>query len=823
MIRLIGYFFGLACVLFLGVAAAVAIYLSGMTKDLPDYEVLSAYEPPVATRVHAGNGALMAEYARERRLFLPIQAVPDRVKAAFLSAEDKNFYNHPGVDPFGLARAVVNNLQNFGSGRRPEGASTITQQVAKNFLLSSDQTIDRKVKEAILSFRIEQAYSKDKILELYLNEIFFGLNSYGIAGAALTYFDKSVTELTTAEAAYLAALPKGPNNYHPFRHEKAALERRNWVVDRMAENGYITQVDADEAKTQPLGVTPRRGSGTVAASEYFSEEVRRQIIGRYGDEALYEGGLSVRTSLDPDLQVIARATLQKGLLDYDERRGFHGPAATIETSPDWATNLAKLISDNKIPVLRDVPEWSLAVVLSVSDSEVEIGLEPKNGNNAQPERKTGTIAAGDMEWAYRDAKGERRTARSPEGVLNTGDVVYVEALAADGNAYRLRQPPKVQGGLVAMDPNTGRVLAMAGGFSYAQSEFNRATQAMRQPGSSFKPFVYAAALDNGYTPASVVLDAPIEVVSGNQVWRPSNYGDEDGNGPATLRTGIERSRNQMTVRLAQDMGMDLVAEYAQRFGIYDKMLPVLAMSLGSGETTVMRMVSAYAVIANGGKQIKPTVIDRIQDRYGKTIFRHEERGCEGCNASQWANQEEPVLVDNREQVLDPMTAYQITSMMEGVVRRGTAAGKININDRPVAGKTGTTNDEKDAWFVGFTPNLVTGLYVGFDTPATLGRGGSGSGLAAPIFGAFMEKAVQHIPAEKFHVPDGMQFIPVNRKTGMMAFDGEPDTIVEAFKPGTGPADVFQVIGDGEYMTQEQILDSSPQAQQAITSGASGLF
>lgn len=813
----------MACVLFLGVAAAVAIYLSGMTKDLPDYEVLASYEPPVATRIHAGNGALMAEYARERRLFLPIQAIPDRVKAAFLSAEDKNFYNHPGVDPFGLGRAVLNNLQNFGSGRRPEGASTITQQVAKNFLLSADQTIDRKVKEAILSFRIEQAYSKDKILELYLNEIFFGLNSYGIAGAALTYFDKSVTELTTAEAAYLAALPKGPNNYHPFRHEKAAIERRDWVIDRMAENGYITQVDADDAKTQPLGVKPRRGSGTVLASEYFSEAVRRQLIERYGDKALYEGGLSVRTSLDPDLQVIARRVLQDGLLDYDERRGFHGALASIETSPDWALSLGKAISDNKVAELRDVPEWTIAVVLGVSASEAEIGLQSQNGNKTDPERKTGTIAADDMKWAYRDATGERKQAKGPDGVLKVGDIVYVEPLKEGANAYRLRQTPKVQGGLVAMDPNTGRVLAMAGGFSYAQSEFNRATQAMRQPGSSFKPFVYAAALDNGYTPASVVLDGPIEVISGNQVWRPSNYGEEDGKGPATLRTGIEKSRNQMTVRLAQDMGMDVVAEYAERFGIYDKMAPYLPMALGSGETTVMRMVSAYAVIANGGKQIKPTVIDRIQDRYGKTIFRHEERGCEACNASEWANQEEPVLVDNREQVLDPMTAYQITSMMEGVVRRGTAAGKIPVNDRPVAGKTGTTNDEKDAWFVGFTPNLVAGLYIGYDTPAPLGRGGTGSGLAAPLFGKFLEAAAKLTPAEKFHVPDGMNFIAVNRKTGMMAFDGEPDTITEAFKPGTGPADVFQVIGDGEYMTQDQILDSSPQTQQAITSGASGLY
>ncbi|MCJ8518963.1 penicillin-binding protein 1A [Pseudorhizobium tarimense] len=818
MIRLIGYFFGLACVLFLGVAAVVAIYLAGVARDLPNYEVLNSYEPPVATRVHAGNGALMAEYARERRLFLPIQAVPDRVKAAFLSAEDKNFYNHPGIDPAGLARAIVNNFQNLGSGRRPEGASTITQQVAKNFLLSNDQTIDRKVKEAILSFRIEQTYSKDKILELYLNEIFFGLNSYGIAGAALTYFDKSVTELTIAESAYLAALPKGPNNYHPFRREAAAIERRNWVIDRMAENGYITQSDADEAKKQPLGVKPRRGGTHLFASDYFAEAVRRQIKEKYGDDKLYEGGLSVRTSLDPELQVLARQALHKGLVDYDERRGFHGRVKTISVAGDWGPELSK------IEPLRDVPEWQLAVVTAVSSKEVNIGLQPSTngGGDVEAPRQTGVIQAENMKWAYRDAKGERKTAKSPEGVLEPGDVIYVEAIKDEEGQYRLRQPPKVQGGFVAMDPNTGRVLAMVGGFSYAESEFNRATQAMRQPGSSFKPFVYAAALDNGYTPASVILDAPIEMVSGGEVWRPENYGGGSA-GPQTLRLGIEKSRNQMTVRLAQDMGMELVAEYAERFGIYDKMLPVLAMSLGSGETTVLRMVSAYAVIANGGKQIKPTVIDRIQDRYGNTIFRHEERTCDGCNATAWNGQDEPILVDNREQVLDPMTAYQITSMMEGVVKRGTAAGKINITDRPVAGKTGTTNDEKDAWFVGFTPNLVAGVYIGFDTPAPLGRGGTGSGLAAPIFADFMEKAVQRLPAEQFHVPEGMQFIPVNRTTGMMAFEGEPDTIVEAFKPGTGPADVFAVIGDTEYLPPEQILETSPQAQQAVTSGAAGLF
>jgi penicillin-binding protein 1A len=815
MIRLIGYLFGLASVLALGVAVVVAVYLNGVTKDLPDYAVLSSYAPPVTTRIHAGNGALMAEYARERRLFLPIQAIPDRVKAAFLSAEDKNFYNHPGVDIYGLGRAILVNVQNLGSGRRPVGASTITQQVAKNFLLSADQTIDRKVKEAILSFRIEQTYSKDKILELYLNEIFFGMNAYGIAGAALTYFDKSVTELTIAETAYLAALPKGPSNYHPFRHTEAAIERRNWVIDRMVENGFVVKADGEEAKKQPLGVTGRRTGSYLFASDYFAEEVRRQIIEKYGDKSLYEGGLSVRTSLDPQMQIFARKALQDGLITYDQRRGYRGPVAKISAAGDWGVELAKLNA------LSDVPEWKLAVVLAVSTSRVDIGLQPAKeaGGKVVAERETATIAADDMEWAYRSASGDRKTAKSPEGVLAPGDVVYVEKKEEGG--YRLRQPPKVQGGLVAMDPHTGRVLAMVGGFSYAQSEFNRATQAMRQPGSSFKPFVYAAALDNGYTPASVIMDAPIEFVSGGQVWRPQNYGGGSA-GPSTLRLGIEKSRNLMTVRLANDMGMNLVAEYAERFGIYDKMNPVLAMSLGSGETTVLRMVSAYAVLANGGKQIKPTLIDRIQDRYGKTIFRHEERVCEGCNANGWEGQEEPTIVDNREQVLDPMTAYQITSIMEGVVTRGTAAGKIKL-DRPTAGKTGTTNDEKDAWFVGYTPDLVAGLYIGFDNPAPLGRGATGGSMSAPIFNEFMQDAVAGTPPGKFRLPEGMSLIPINRKTGMYATEGDPDTIIEAFKPGTGPADTFSVIGMDGYVAPEEILRESPQANQAVTSGAGGLF
>lgn len=815
MIRLIGYFFGVGVALALVAAAGVAVYLTAVTKDLPDYEVLARYEPPVTTRVHASDGSLMGEFARERRLYLPIQAVPDRVKAAFLSAEDKNFYSHPGVDLMSLVRAVFTNVQNMGSGRRPVGASTITQQVAKNFLLSSDQTIDRKIREMILSFRIEQAYSKDRILELYLNEIFFGLGSYGIAGAALTYFDKSVNELTVAEAAYLAALPKGPSNYHPFRHTDRAIERRDWVIDQMVANGYVEQDEAEKVKALPLGVTPRRGGTYLFAGEYFTEEVRRAIISRYGEDALYEGGLSVRTTLDPEMQLKARKALQNGLIKYDTLRGYRGPVASIDMSGDWGVPLGD------VDRLSDVPEWRLAVVLESSESGLRIGLQPTRqaSGDLVAERETGSVAAADMSWAMRHSvDGRLVRANSPAEVLKPGDVVFVQKKDGE-DGWQLRQAPEIAGGMVAMDPHTGRVLAMVGGFSFSQSEFNRATQAMRQPGSSFKPILYAAALDNGYTPASVVMDAPISIRIGNQVWEPKNYGGGSA-GPSTLRAGIERSRNLMTVRLANDMGMSLVAEYAERFGVYDKMLPVLAMSLGSGETTVMRMVSAYAIMANGGKHIVPSLIDRIQDRYGKTVFKHDQRSCEGCNATAWESQPEPELIDNAEQVLDPMTAYQITSMMEGVVTRGTAV-TISELGRPIAGKTGTTNEEKDAWFIGYTPDLVVGLYMGYDRPRPMGKGSTGGGLAAPIFKEFMAEVLKDARPVDFRVPEGMRMISVDRKTGMRA-DGA-GSIMEAFKPGTGPADSYWVIGMDDFQAAERARELSPQASEAILQGGGGLY
>jgi penicillin-binding protein 1A len=792
----------------LGLAVAAGVLLQTFNADLPDYDSLAKYEPPVMTRIHAADGQLVAEHARERRLYLPIQAVPDLIKAAFLSAEDKNFYEHGGIDVPGILRALVVNLQNSGSGKRPVGASTITQQVAKNFLLSNEISYERKFKEALLSLRIEQAYSKDKIFELYLNEIYLGLGSYGIAAAALNYFDKPVNQLTVAEAAYLAALPKAPENYNPFRHEERAIERRNWVIDRMVENGYIRAADAETAKDSALKVTIRPRGNYLFASEFFAEEVRRNLIDMFGTDKLYDGGLSVRTTLDPELQKAAREKLHEGLIKFDQARGFRGPVASISAAGDWGAALGE------VPALSDIPEWRLAVVLTATDGEATVGLQPKRlpSGALAGDRATGVVPLDEMKWA-------KRGLRSVASVLKAGDVVYVQEVADRPGAWRLRQPPEIQGAIVAMDPYTGRVLALQGGFSYAESEFNRATQAWRQPGSSFKPFVYAAALDNGYTPSSVILDAPIEIVAGNEIWRPENYGGKFY-GPSTLRTGVERSRNVMTVRLTQDMGMPLVAEYAKRFGIYDDLAPYLPMALGAGETTVLRLVTAYATIANGGRKINATLIDRIQDRFGRTIHQHDQRECMACEAAEWSGQPEPELIDNREQVLDPMTAYQITSIMEGVVKRGTATVVQEVG-KPIAGKTGTTNDEKDAWFVGFSPDLVVGVFIGYDKPRPMGRGMTGGVLAAPIFTEFMKVALADAPPKEFQVPPGVELIPVDRRTGLRANGGGEGVILEAFKPGTTPPSTYSIIGYQDSMGVPQTI--SPEADRAVATGTGGLY
>ncbi|WP_029074057.1 penicillin-binding protein 1A [Kaistia adipata] len=809
-LRLIGYLFGIGAVFFLAVAAGVAWYVSGLTGGLPSVEVLAKYEPPVMTRIHASDGQLVGEYARERRLYLPIQAIPDRVKAAFISAEDKNFYQHSGIDYYGIARAALQNVSALSSDRRLIGASTITQQVAKNFLLTNERSLDRKIKEAILSLRIEQANSKDKILELYLNEIFLGLGSYGVAAASLAYFDKSVHELTLAEAAYLAALPKGPNNYNPFRYADRAIERRNWVLERMVDNGFATADEAEAAKAQPLGVKTRVTSPHIFAADYYVEEVRRQLMQMYGEKALYDGGLSVRTSLDPGLQVMARQALMNGLVAFDEQRGWRGPVKNVAIEGDWG------VAVGAVPALSDIIEWRLAIVTAVDKDEAQIGLQPGRDGSGKllADRETGVIPFAEMKWAK--PAGKKLTGASD--ALAVGDVVYVEPADGKPNAYRLRQVPAIGGAMVVMDPHTGRVLALDGGFSYAESQFNRATQAQRQPGSSFKPFVYAAALDNGYTPSSVVLDAPIEIDPGygQPIWRPENYAQKFY-GPSTLRVGIEQSRNVMTVRLAQDMGMPLVAEYAKRFGVYDKLGPYLPNSLGAAETTVLRMVSGYAVFANGGRQVKPTLIDRIQDRFGKTIFKHEERVCETCAADQWTHQDEPVIEDNREQVLDPMTAYQVTSMLEGVVQRGTATVLKQVG-KPLAGKTGTSNDYKDAWFIGYSPDLVVGVFIGYDNPRPMGRGMTGGEMAAPIAGDFFKLALADKAAVPFRVPEGLTLIPIDRKTGMRANAGAPGTILEAFKPGTGPPDTYSIIGQSDSYG-----DPAPPDAGAAMSGTGGLY
>ncbi len=831
LVRFLGFLFAAGTVVFLVGVAAVAGAIWHFSKDLPDYSQLQDYEPPVMTRVHAVDGSLLGEYAKERRLYLPIQAVPKLVINAFLAAEDKNFYEHGGIDYSGMARAAVVYAQNYGSNRRPQGASTITQQVAKNFLLTNEVSFSRKIKEALLAMRIERTYSKDKILELYLNEIYLGLGAYGIAAASLVYFDKSVNELTIAEASYLASLPKAPAALHPVRNRDRAIERRNYVIDRLQENGWIKSSDAEKARKEPLVVAGRSNSAHTFAGEYFAEEVRRDIFERYGEKKLYEGGLSVRTTLDPKIQVMARKTMVAGLVRYDEEQGYRGPIQKLDISGDWGVKLADVKS------LSDISPWQMAVVLETSDQSARVGFQPGRdlGGAVSKDRRTGLVSLDGVKWARAasgPAKGKAPTAVSQ--VLQPGDVIYVDPLFREGNPvegqYRLEQIPEVSGAMVVMDPWTGRVLAMVGGFSFDQSQFNRATQAYRQPGSSFKPIVYSAALDNGYTPSTVVVDAPIEIDQGQGggVWRPENFSSGKYQGPTTLRNALRLSLNTVTVRLAQDIGMPLIGEYARRFGVYDELPNYLSYALGAGETTAMRMVTAYSMIANGGRRVKPTLIDRIQDRYGHTIFKHDARECRGCDApGGWSNQNEPQLVDRREQVLDAMTAYQITELMEGVVQAGTATVVKEVG-KPIAGKTGTTNEAKDAWFIGFSPDIAVAIYIGYDKPRPLGKGNAATGghLAAPIARDFLKLALVDKPAVPFKVPAGIKLIRVVSKTGMRAGPGEnAGTILEAFKPGTAPPDNYSVIGVADADSSRVLIPqgASPDAGTIMRPGTGGLY
>lgn len=801
-------FWGLLSLAIIGVivgVAGIAYVISHYSKDLPDYSQLRNYEPPIVTRLYAGDGRFLAEFAQEKRVFIPIESIPDLVKQAFIAGEDKNFYKHSGVDIIATARALITNLKNRGSGRRPQGASTITQQVAKNFFFSNETSYERKIREAILSYKMTQMMSKEHILELYLNQIFLGGGAYGVAAAAQHYFNKSLEELSVAEIAYLAALPKAPNNYHPVYNHDKAVERRNYVISRMQEDGYITRAQAQEAVATPLEMA-KKDQNTVVDAPFFAEEVRRELADRFGQDSLYTGGLVVKTSVDPNLQEIAEKSLRDGLMAYDMRHGWRGAFKKLESMDDWRAQLKEVV---RPPAMLE--EWELAVVLDAGKEKATLGF--------LDEKKTGEIGLADTKWAQKylnEGYALGPAVTSVNQVVNTGDIIMVfpkpsepkkqtkeeieagkepEMQTFEG-AYLLRQIPDVQGAVIAIDPHSGRILAMQGGWKYGISEYNRATQAKRQPGSAFKPFVYLAGLDKGFTPATLILDSPMcfEDRPGH-MWCPKNYSGQSY-GPTTMRIGVEKSKNQMTVRLSDFLGTDLIAKYSDHFGITDNMKPLMSNALGASETTLLRITAAYAMLVNGGKKITPTFFDRVQDRHGKTIFRHDKRVCEHCGPLlKWEGQGVPEIPDDREQIADERSAYQMVSILEGVVQRGTAM-KIKELNRPLAGKTGTTNRSNDAWFIGFSPDLAVGVFVGFDNPRSLGKKEQGASVAVPIFKDFMKGALEGQPPAPFRRPPGIRSVMINAKTGARANPGDADVIWEAFKAGTEPTDVMYILDEG---------------------------
>lgn len=798
----------------IGIAiVAFAVWFFIVTQNLPSEEQLRNYEPPIMSRVHAGDGKLVAEFATEHRVYVPSEELPDQLIKAFISAEDGSFFEHSGIDLWGTFRgAVLNPLM----GRRQTGGSTITQQVVKNMLVGDERSIERKVREAVLAMRIEGQLTKEQILELYMNEIYLGGRSYGVGAAALNYFGKSLGQLTLAENAMLAGLPQAPGRVNPLLNPEAATKRRNYVIERMLENGYIDKAAAEAAYAEPLKVVDRLNSDENLASAYYVEELRKEILAlgeqkkleginsrEDASKALLGGGLSIRSTLDSNLQLIAQTALRAGLESYDRRHGWRGPLGTIAVDDKFGETLKKFANEeaNKVTIGGAGNDWRIAVVLSVSRESVRLGLDGG---------ETGTLHADDVKWA---ASFKRKEGGSG---LKAGDVIFVAGSPAPditvqliteygvpknraANApWRLRQVPAVQGALVAMDPHTGRVLAMTGGYSFVSSKFNRAIQAKRQPGSSFKPFVYAAAMETPdpatgfykWTPSYRVLDTPYvscQTIAGEETcYKPMNY-SEQFYGLTPLRIGVEKSRNAMTVRLASEIGFEKVSEMGERLGIYDDLPPYESMALGAGDTTLMRMAVAYAETVNGGKQVRPVMFDRIQNRYGKTVFRTDQRPCQGC-ATEWkGGLAPPPLPDERKQVLDPVTAYQIVSILEGAVQRGTGT-TIRSVGKPVAAKTGTTNDQFDAWTMGFSPDLVAGVWVGFDTPRDMGAGESGGRVAAPIFRDFMLAALKDRPAVTFRVPNGVEHVEVDADTGCQP---GPDTrliITEAFRPGSAPTD-----------------------------------
>ena len=730
------------------------------SSDLPDYKILSSYKPPISSRVHSGQGQLIAEYALQKRFFIPYESIPKNVIYSFLSAEDKNFFSHPGVDAKSITRAIVKNTKNIFSNKRLEGASTITQQVAKNFLLTNEVSIKRKIKEAILAFRIERAYSKERIMELYLNQIYLGEGTYGIAAASLEYFDKAVSELNYEEAAMLAALPKAPSKYNPYKSKKIAKTRRDFVLKNLYENSYINESEYKNLINKKIRIKKRKIE-LLEEANFYTEEVRRIISDTYGYDNLYKGGLSIRTPMNSDYQKETVYALRKGLESYDKRHGWRGPITNI-VSKNWKNQIEKFIIDKSL-------QWRLAKVIEVNKLSIKIETE---------DSEIGFINFKNVSWTRK---------KSFDDILKLDDIIYVEKIKKD--KWSLKQLPKINGAIVVMDPYTGRVLAMSGGFSYNLSEFNRATQAKRQPGSAFKPFVYAAALENGFTPSTLILDAPFVMDQGEglKTWKPENYGKKFY-GPSTLRTGIEKSRNLMTVRVAQKVGFEQISKVANSFGIYNHVPELLSVSLGSAETTLVRLTNAYCTFVNGGKKVDPIFIDRVQDRRGKTIFNSDKRKCMGCKEISYLEEKIPFIEDNKAQIISPETAYQMTSLMEGVVKRGTGRKLRNLNI-PLAGKTGTTNKNMDAWFLGFTSKLVIGVYVGFDVPKSLGKYETGAKAALPIFKTFIEKVVKKKDARPFKIPKNINLVLVDAETGMKADINTKKVIYESFKT----KDNFMVI------------------------------
>ncbi|MDD9727481.1 PBP1A family penicillin-binding protein [Roseovarius sp. SK2] len=787
----LGTIFSLVTLVVVVIALSIGAVFHIYGKDLPSHESLANYTPPTISRIYSGEGRIIDEFSRERRLFTPAEDIPDLVKQAFISAEDKNFYNHGGYDARGIAAAVVEAVRSRGQNVR--GASTITQQVMKNFLLSGDRRIERKIKEIILATRIEETLSKEDILELYMNEIFLGQNSYGVTAAAQTYFNKPLRELAPHEAAFLASMPKAPSDYHPVREAERLMSRRNFVLKEMYENGYIDEASYETEVAMPLKSVQNGDfepfSAQLPPRDYFTDEIRRQLSQDFGEGEFFSGGLAVRATIDRELQNIAAEALREQLETYDRGTGrWRGtgktlPAEALESEEAWRAALA----DTR--VARDIEldgTWYPAVILEIGDQQMRLGIEGVEETEAEPH----VVPRDDIAWLPGNF----------QQTFERGEIVHVRRMTADSDGsfirWTLRQVPQVQGGFVAMDVNTGRVLAMQGGFSYQHSVFNRATQAKRQPGSSFKPFVYASALDSGYTPATIVVDAPIEINTPQGLWRPKNSSNKFY-GPTPLRTGIEQSRNLMTVRLAEEVGMETVARYAEKFGVYDNMKPFLANALGSEETTLYKMVAAYSMFANGGERVQPTLVDRVQDRYGRTVYRHDTRDCTDCNDPGIPRSRGPRIVSDRERVMDPVTAYQLTSMMKGVVDRGTARGAINL-PVPIAGKTGTTNDARDVWFVGFSSTIAAGCYIGYDQPRGMGRGAYGSSMCGPVFQAFMEKAIEKYGGSNFKVPEGCDFINIDRYSGSRLPEGASgaNVVSECFREGEDP--LFGITFDGGY-------------------------